>query len=288
MAFGMNNKHRQFIVSILRPFRLFALAYAALCLAYFLFQEKILYFPSQEDFRPHENGVDALQPVFLSSDGGLSIKSWLAPAAAPHGLTIVYMQGNSGYVRARLNKIKPWLAAGYGVAYVGYHGYGPNPGSIREQSLYADARHVIEELRRRGIPYEKLVLYGESLGSGIATQMATEYPTAAVILESPYTSWLDFAALNISYLPTRTLTRNRFETIHKINRILSPLLLVHSYDDEVIPFAWGEAVFAAAPKPKQAVFVRGYTHAGVYAGAETAVFKFLTQVNATQKKSRLP
>lgn len=276
------------IISILRPLLLFALTYTALCAAYFFMQEKILYFPSHEDFHPHENGVAALEPLSMLGADGLSIKSWLALPAAQHSPTIVYMQGNTGYVRARLNKIKPWLAAGYGVAYVGYHGYGSNPGSIHEQSLYADARLVIDELHQRGVPYGQIVLYGESLGSGVAAHMATEYQTAAVILESPYTSWLDFAAVNLTYLPVRSLTSNRFETIHKINRIRSPLLVIHSHDDEVVPFAWGQAVFAAAPEPKQAVFVRGYSHAAVYAGAEREVFRFLSHIESAQQKGRLP
>ena len=160
--------------------------------------------------------------------------------------------------------MRPWLDAGYGVLMVGYRGFG-NSGSPSEQGLYDDGRAALQALRDRGVRDAGMVLYGESLGTGVATRMAVETPdAAALILESPFTSVPAVGADRYPLVPVNWLIHDRFDSLARIADIHLPLLLLHGEDDTVVPVKFGRQLFAAANEPKQAVFVPHAGHNDVY------------------------
>ena len=239
------------------------LTYIVFVAALALMQRSILYHPDATRFVPQEWLLSEMQPLEVTAEDGLHLTSWYRPATAPEKFTIVFFQGNAGHLGYRNYKIRPWLEAGYGVLLVGYRGFG-NPGTPTEEGLYMDAQAAIDAIRAKGVPEGGMVFYGESLGTGVATQMATEYGAAALILESPYTSIPDVGADRYPMVPVRMLSRDLFDSIGKIASVHMPLLLMHGESDNVVPVKFGHALFEAANEPKQAIFVPDAGHNNVY------------------------
>jgi uncharacterized protein len=146
---------------------------------------------------------------------------------------------------------------------VGYRGFG-NPGTPSEEGLYSDARASINALHAKNVPDRALVFYGESMGTGVAVQMATEFEAAALILESPYTSLPDVGADRYPLVPVRILMQDRYNSLEKIKDVHMPLLLMHGEIDQVVPVKFGKQLFAAANEPKQSEFIPDAGHNDVY------------------------
>jgi len=243
-----------------------------------LMQRHLMYFPDPTPFVPTAWAVDELQPLQATTEDGLKITSWYKPAAVPDKLTIVFFQGNAAHLGYRNYKVRPWLDTGYGVLMVGYRGFG-NPGSPSEQGLYRDARAALGELHAHGIEDKNIVLYGESMGTGVATQMATEYHVAALILESPYTSVPDVGADRYPFVPVHFLLRDQYDSLGKIKDVHMPLLLMHGELDQVVPVKFGKKLFAAANEPKQAEFVPDAGHNDVYTShVQQVILDFLAKL----------
>jgi fermentation-respiration switch protein FrsA (DUF1100 family) len=265
----------------------FALAYLAVLLVMALMQRRMTYFPGIESFTPREWVLPVLESLAvipqspsLGHTDDVILSSWYRAPKSPEKLTIVFFQGNGGHVGYRNTKVKPWLRAGYGVLLVGYPGYGGNPGSPTETSIYEASRGAIKKVIESGVNESRLVFYGESIGTGSATQMATEFNKAAgLILEAPFTSLPDAGAYHYPYLPVRLLMRDRFDSRSKIGRVNMPLLLIHGEKDRVVPVAQGRKLVAAANEPKRAVIISDAGHNDLYdRGAASHVMDFLSSL----------
>jgi fermentation-respiration switch protein FrsA (DUF1100 family) len=147
---------------------------------------------------------------------------------------------------------------------LGYRGYAGSDGRPSEDGLYTDARAALTWLNANGVADSSIVLYGESLGTGVATMMATERKVASVVLESPYTSLTDVAAYQFPYLPVRWLMWDRFDTLSRVGEIKVPLLVMHGDQDVVIPQDFGRQVFAAANVPKESFWAQGRGHNDIF------------------------
>ena len=160
-----------------------------------------------------------------------------------------------------------------GVPLLAYRGYSGNDGSPSELGLYADARAALDWLRASGVESESIVLYGISLGSGVATKMAAERDFAALVLESPYTSTVDVAAWRFPVVPVAWLMEDRFESLARIGSITEPLLVMHGDRDVVIPQRFGRQLFEAANEPKQGFWPHGLGHNDIFdnGGFDTAL-----------------
>jgi hypothetical protein len=237
--------------------------YMVFCGALGLMQKRLMYFPDPTRFVPAEWALPELQPLVATTEDGLTITSWYRPAQKRDKFTIVFFQGNAGQPGYRNYKVRPWLDAGYGVVMVGYRGFG-NPGSPSEEGLYMDAAAAIAALHAKGVPDQAMVFYGESMGTGVAVQMATEYNAAALILESPFTSVPDVGSDRYPMVPVHWIVRDRFDSLAKIKDVHMPLLLMHGEADQVVPVKFGHQLFEAANEPKQAEWVPGAGHNDVY------------------------
>jgi fermentation-respiration switch protein FrsA (DUF1100 family) len=241
-----------------------AAVYAVFVGSMALMQKSLMYFPDPAPFVPSQWALDEMKPLKVTAEDGVTTTSWYRPAQKRDKFTIVFFQGNAGQLGYRNYKVRPWLDAGYGVLMVGYRGFG-NPGSPSEEGLYADSRAAIEAVRvKDNLPDKAFIFYGESMGTGVATQMATEYDASALILESPYTSVPDVGADRYPMVPVHWILRDKYESLKKIKDVHMPLLLMHGEDDDVVPTKFGRQLFAAANEPKQAEFVPGAGHNNVY------------------------
>lgn len=232
-----------------------AIAYAAALLMLYVKQRKIVFNPRVE--RPALGDFQApagMHEVNVTSTDGLALTLWYLPPTRPDGHVIAYFHGNAGHHGDRVVRILPYAAEGYGALIVSYRGYGGNAGTPTEDGLYADARAALDFLQTQGLKPEQLILFGESLGSAVATQMAVERPARALILEAPFASILLSAQQRYKYLAFDFLVRDKFDTLSKIARIGKPLLVVHGDLDRTTPAHFGRRVFEAAKEPKQGFF----------------------------------
>jgi len=189
---------------------------------------------------------------------------------------LVYLHGNAGSLAHRASKVWPYLDRGWGVLLVAWRGYSGNPGRPTEEGLYRDGRAAVGFLDRQGIAPNRIVLYGESLGSGVAVQLATERTPGALVLEAPFSSLVDAGAAHYPIFPVRWVVRDRFDSLAKIGAARAPVLVMHGERDQVVPVGLGRRLLDAAREPKQGVFVPQAGHNDLYDfGAAEAVIAFV-------------
>jgi uncharacterized protein len=252
-----------------------AALYLALVAALFVMQRSFIYLPWGVPGAPAASGLPEMQEIRVRTADGLDILGWHAAPRLAGAPTLVLFHGNAGHLGLWAGQARAMLDAGLGVLIAGYRGYGGNPGSPSEQGLYHDARAALDWLGARGVAGRDVVLLGVSLGTGVASQMANERPVAAIVLETPYTSVVDIAAALFPFVPVRWLLLDRFDTLSRIAAVRAPVLVAHGDRDDVIPFAHGEAVFAAASDPKRFLHVPGGDHGDLWLrGIGRAVIEF--------------
>jgi uncharacterized protein len=228
-------------------------AYAALVGGLYLFQRQLLYLPDRT--RPELVGLEQLgvREVTLSTEDGLSLLSWYLPPR-PGRPVIAYFHGNGGHVGYRAQRLLRFAREGYGVLMPEYRGYGGNPGAPSETGFYADGRAALAFLDHEAIAATRLVLYGESLGSGVAVELAVRHEIAGLILEAPFTSVAEVAQCHFPFVPTARLVTDRFDSLSRIGRVRAPILVLHGEGDRVVPVRFGRALLDAAPEPKEGWF----------------------------------
>src|SRR6516162_4970605 len=207
-----------------------AVAYAALVGGLYLFQRQLLYFPDRA--RPELLGLEKLgvREVILTTEDGLSLLSWYLPAR-PGRPVIAYFHGNGGHIGYRVERLLRFAREGYGMLMAEYRGYGGNPGAPSETGFYADGRAALAFLDREGVAPSRLVLYGESLGSGVAVALAVQHQVAAVILEAPPTSVAEVAQCHFPFVPAARMVTDRFDSLSRIGMVKAPILVLHGERD---------------------------------------------------------
>lgn len=241
-------------------------------------QRSMIYHPDPTRSDPTEAGVPEMVPVPLRAEDGWPVSGWYAPPRAAAKPTVVFFHGNSGTVGSRAHKARALLDAGYGVFMLEYRGYGGNPGRPSEKGLYTDGRTALQWLIGRGIPASRLILYGESLGSGIAMEMTRIAEPMMVVLECPFTSLPDLAPPYVLPGLARLLMVDRFDNLAKIRNLTAPLLVVHGNLDETVPPAMAHALLEAVPADTVkhgAFFAQGHHNDLWDHGAGEAVLDFI-------------
>jgi len=251
--------------------------YLALAAYLYAYQRDFLYFPDLRKPDASSIGLAGLKEVQLDTSDGLHLLAWYVPP--PEGKPVVlYFPGNGGNLNNRGDRLLRLANAGMGVLMPEYRGYGGNAGNPSESSFYTDAEAAMAFLRNDGIADDRIVLYGESLGTGVATRLASEHKVAALILEAPYTSITAMAAAQFYFLPISLMLKDRFGSLSRIGNIHAPILVLQGDRDEIVPPALGQQLFAAAPEPKELWSARGGGHNDlVEFGALDAVISFLSR-----------
>jgi uncharacterized protein len=195
--------------------------------------------------------------IAFEADDGTPLHGWLVPGRRP--TTLLWSHGNAGNISHRLGNLRLMAdELGVGVFIFDYRGYGRSGGVPSEAGLVKDALAARRALLREGVRPEDLVYFGRSLGAAVALELALAHPPAGLILESPFTSVRDMA--NRVLPGAGYLFATRWDSAEKIPRLRAPLLVLHGDADEVVPFAQGQALFAAAPDPKTFFTIRGAGH----------------------------
>ena len=235
------------------------LAYAALVALAWVFQSRLVYFPQmgrEIEATPLAYGL-AFEQVTLHTDDGERLAAWWVPVEGAAG-TVVIFHGNAGNISHRLDYLRMFNRLGYASLIVDYRGYGQSTGSPSEQGTYRDAEAAWNWLTgKRGVAPGDIVLLGESLGGAVAAWLAARVEPRGLVLASTFTSVPELGAQVYPFLPVRMISRFSYDTRGAVQAVKAPVLIAHSRDDDIIPFAHGKALFEAAREPKRFLEMRG-------------------------------
>jgi len=235
---------------------------------------------------PSNFALTGVEERVLAAPDGTRLIAWYA-RARPGRPTLLYFHGNAGNLANRSERVRKYTVRGIGVFMLSYRGYSGSTGRPSERANVADAKLAYEALRKEGVAPEDIILYGESLGSGIAVQLAAEKPVGGLILDAPYTSIVDVAASAYPFLPVRGFMFDRYETMRYLADVHAPLLVIHGEDDEIIPVAMGRAVYAAANGPKELITFPGAGHSDHHLyGSGEEVFRWIDAIAGDAARPR--
>lgn len=223
--------------------------YGALLVLMYVFQRSLMYFPDTKRTPPALAGLPQAEEVALRSSDGERLIAWHVPPRAGKKL-VIYFQGNAGGLDLRAERFGRLTADGTGVLALCYRGYGGSTGSPSEAGLIRDALAAYDYAVARH-PAARIVLWGESLGTGVAVALAAEREVGGVILDAPFSSIADVGAAAYPFAPVRWLIKDPFHSDRRIARVRAPLLIRHGEDDAVVPIRFGERLFALANEPKR-------------------------------------
>ena len=246
---------------------------AVLLLLVWLGQRSLIYFPMGMVPPPAGAGLPGAEAIAFATDDGLTLGGWFVPGAPPsrlqqpaasarqarQGVTVIVFNGNAGNRAYRAPLAGALAQHGISVLLFDYRGYGGNPGSPSEEGLAADARAALRYVAGRA-GNDRIVYFGESLGSGVAVRLAAEQPPAAIILRSPFTSLTDTGRHHYPFLPVGMMLIDRFASIDRIRDIRCPLLVIAADHDSVVPTALSRRLFEAALEPKRLAIIDRTDH----------------------------
>lgn len=247
------------------------LGYLVLVGAAWSLQGCMIHFPTSSLVADPEDAGLAYQDLTLTTEDDERLNAWFVPAEQARG-TLLFFHGNAGNISHRLDSLRIFHQLQLDVLIVDYRGYGRSSGRPTEQGLYRDGqaawRYLTEE---RQVDPNDIVLFGRSLGAAVAAHLAARQPVGAVILESGFTSIADLGSDLYPFLPVRLLVRYRYPTAEDLTQVTAPVLVVHSRDDEIIPFSHGEQLYQVASEPKWFLEIEGSHNTGFLDSGETYI-----------------
>ena len=238
--------------------------YILIGLILFFYQRKILFNISSKPKKPEDYQLNNIKELKIKTSDGVNLLAWYSRPKVNQPL-LVYFHGNSFDIGERAFRIKRYINSGWGTLLLAWRGYSGNLGKPTEKNLYIDGESTIKWIvKNLNYDYENLIIYGESLGCGVAVELATRYKFKSIILESPFTSIYDIAKKRYKIYPIKYLVLDKFDNYSKIDKILSPLLIISGKKDEVIPHSHSKKLFLKANNPKKNLFIDEAMHNNLY------------------------
>ena len=264
-------------MSSLKWFLTFAVTgYVGMVALLYVGQRGLQYFPQSFRTTPAAAGLPTAQEIVLDTADGERVVAWHLPPRADKPV-VLYFHGNGGALRHRVDRYRALTADGTGLVALSYRGYGGSSGRPTEEGLINDALAAYR-YAAAAYPPERIALWGESLGSGVAVALAAEKPVGRLVLEAPFTSAADVGASVYWFVPVRLLMKDQYRSDLRIGKVTAPVLVLHGDRDNVVPFALGERLYAMINSPKRFVRLRGGGHNGLDAfGALKAAQAFFNE-----------
>ena len=251
----MNNKkmYNLFLVSLV------VLVYLLVTLGLYIFQRNLLYHPAENNYSGDKLTVN-IEKVKITTDDNINLLAWYHKKDIKNYKTILYLHGNAGSLENRIHKVNHFNDMNINFLLLAWRGFNGNAGKPTEQGLYQDARSAVKWLINQGVREENIIIYGESLGTGVATEIAQNQNFAGIILESPFTSMVAAGKSKYPIFPIKLLLKDKYESEKKIKNITSPILVMHGEVDNIVPFWMGEKIFQLANEPKYSYFSKYDDH----------------------------
>jgi uncharacterized protein len=264
---------------------LFAIAvvFGGIVLAAYLGQRRLMYFPDRTRTPPSAAGLTGVTEHEIAAPDGAYVVTWWG-RAKPGQPTLLYFHGNAAALVARAPRVERAMSEGWGIAMMTYRSFGGSTGTPSEVANVADALRTLDWLETQGVTRRSIILYGESLGTGVATQVAVERPgIAGLILDAPYTSTVAVAKARYPFLPVEWGMLDRYETERHILRVTCPILIFHGRLDSIIPVAMGREIARVAPEPKQYIELPNAGHIDIYINGNDAFTPLKAWVQARSR-----
>jgi fermentation-respiration switch protein FrsA (DUF1100 family) len=269
--YGRVSDKRAFVSNLISIVAMAAGVYVLVVLLVYAGQSRLLYFPNipSRTLGPGPDSIGlAYQPVELLTDDGVRLDAWFVPARVPRGV-VLFFHGNAGNISHRLDSLKIFHDLSLSTLIFDYRGYGRSQGKASEEGTYRDAEAAWRYLTvERRIPASRIILFGRSLGAAIAARLASRQQPAALIIESGFVSVPELAGRLYPWLPVRWLARFKYATSTHLKHLSVPVLIIHSRDDEIIPFDQGRSLFESAHEPKHFMELRGGHNDGFLASGQ--------------------
>ena len=242
----------QFILTIL------VIYFLVLVFLYF-YQRNLLYHPNENNYSGDKISVD-IEKVKIQTSDNIELLGWYHEKNLKDYKTLVYFHGNAGSLENRIHKLNHFQDMNINFLIIAWRGFNGNKGKPSERGLYVDGKSAIDWLKKKGVDEKNLILYGESLGTGVATHLAQNKNYAGVILETPFTSMVDAAKNFYPYIPINLLLKDKFENFKKVKNINIPILVMHGEIDQIVPFSMGKKIYEIANNPKYSYFTKYDNH----------------------------
>lgn len=229
------------------------IAYIVVIIFVYFYQRNLLYHPSENNYQNDTIQFNN-QEIFIKVNDEIKLKSWIINKDLKNFKTLVFFHGNAGDLSNRIYKLNELDKLNINILLISWRGFSGNEGYPTEKNLYEDAEAAIKWLNKKKVSNSQIILYGESLGTGVAVEIASKNNFNSIILESPFTSIENSAKIYYPYLPVSFLLKDRYDSISKIKKINSPILIMHGRKDDIVPFFMGKKLFEKANSPKDSYF----------------------------------
>ncbi len=246
-------KYIFFIISSLILFYIIVIIFV------YFYQRNLLYHPSTNNYQNDKIQFD-YEEIFIKINEKIKLRSWLINKDFKKYKTLIFLHGNAGNLSNRIHKLNELNKLRINILLISWRGFSGNNGSPTEKNLYEDAEKAIKWLNEQGVKNSQIILYGESLGTGVVVEIGKKNIFNSIILESPFTSIENSAKIYYPYLPIKLLLKDRYDSIGKIKMIKMPILIMHGKKDDVVPFWMGQELFAEANNPKDFYFSTNDDH----------------------------
>ena len=230
----------------------------------FLTQRRMTFNKCVKPDSPEKYGLENIKEVFVETADNLKLLAWFKKPKNNKSM-LIYFHGNSYDIGERAYRIKRYINNGWGVLLLAWRGFSGNLGKPTEKNLYIDGESAIKWIiDNLNFDYENLIIYGESLGCAVAVELGVRYKFKSIILESPFTSITDIAQKRYKIYPVRHLVLDKFDNYSKIDKILSPVLIISGKRDEGVPHSHSDKLFLKANNPKKNLFIDEAMHTNLY------------------------
>jgi len=233
--------------------------YTLICIFLFFYQRNLMYHPNENNYSG-DNLEVKIEKVSIQTSDNINLLGWFHNKNLKSYKTIVYFHGNAGTLENRVHKLNHFKDMDVNFLIIAWRGFSGNKGKPSEEGLYIDGTSAINWLKEKGLKEEDIIIYGESLGTGIATEITQNKNFAGLILETPFTSMIEAAKNFYPYIPVGLILKDKYENNEKIKNINIPVLVMHGEADQIVPFFMGKKIFEKANVPKYSYFTKHDNH----------------------------
>jgi fermentation-respiration switch protein FrsA (DUF1100 family) len=233
--------------------------YILILIFIYINQRNLLYHPSENNYLGDKIEFDYTE-VWVETENNIKLKSWLIKKDLKKYKTLIFFHGNAGNLFNRVHKLNELNKLDINILIISWRGFSGNSGEPTEKNLYIDANQSVKWLNDLGVRNDKIILYGESLGTGVAVELGQKNTFSSIILESPFTSMAKTAKIYYPYLPINLLLKDKYDSIDKISKIQKPVLIMHGMKDNIVPHEMGMELFQKANQPKYSYFPKDDDH----------------------------
>ena len=252
----MKLKRRNFLLEVIIGI---LLIYISVLIVLFIFQRNLMYHPDENNYFGDKIEVE-IEKVKIKTFDDINLLGWFHKKDLKKYKTIIYFHGNAGKLENRIHKLNHFRDMDVNFLIIAWRGFSGNDGKPSEKGLYIDGNSAIEWLKNLGLNERDIIIYGESLGTGVATEIAQSNNYAGLILETPFTSMVEAAKNFYPYIPVSFLLKDKYDNQNKIKNINIPVLVMHGEVDQIVPFRMGEKIYEIANQPKYSYFTKFDDH----------------------------